>query len=407
MMQRSASMMDTREDLVESPADTLLISQIQMRGLPAPDDAELELALLRADDPEPVSTVALIRAPSADPDEPPSARGDGPLSVGLDVGALVESAAQLRLSLRTRGSEPRELATASLTGIDLGSGMHEGALEVSFGRAATPAAAEPEAGAKGGKGAKGAPKGGKASKAPVEEPKPDAAAPAGGGGGLVLAGWWRLEAALGSLEGQRVPQLALQYFSPAARQTHLARQALWREEMRIELGLPSTGWTASHRHAPAGPAKPSHLLGDAPSREARLEYVREMNSLRVAMSEQAVQRQCAALFDTLSACVTAEQAAAALDALGAFLRLGANLSKVDAAAELDRLANVRLPFERLVRNVWMEGPEVAYDQAKASIRALLTRELAARRAEQRRGEAGTAKFGPLPRVPTYVHDVVA
>ncbi len=42
-------MQDTREDLVESAADALLISQIQVRGLPGPDEVELELALLRAD----------------------------------------------------------------------------------------------------------------------------------------------------------------------------------------------------------------------------------------------------------------------------------------------------------------------------------------------------------------------
>jgi hypothetical protein len=52
-----------------------------------------------------------------------------------------------------------------------------------------------------------------------------------------------------------------------------------------------------------------------------------------------------------------------------YLNKGANLMQIDAEDTLACLRRVSLPFERLVRNVWTEGPEVAYDRYKAGLQA--------------------------------------
>lgn len=77
------------------------------------------------------------------------------------------------------------------------------------------------------------------------------------------------------------------YTGPAARQSVLERQAIWRSEMARELSLDPPAYGASHRFALAAPLKPSHTFGDAPSRAVRLDYVKTMNSLRVTLGEQA------------------------------------------------------------------------------------------------------------------------
>jgi hypothetical protein len=59
-----------------------------------------------------------------------------------------------------------------------------------------------------------------------------------------------------------------------------------------------------------------------------------------------------------------------------------NLPQIDAAATLKLVRRLRLPFERLVRNVWMEGPEVYYDRAKAALEKLLAKEVARRKSLQ-------------------------
>jgi hypothetical protein len=53
-----------------------------------------------------------------------------------------------------------------------------------------------------------------------------------------------------------------------------------------------------------------------------------------------------------------------------------------------------LPFERLVRNVWEEGPEVLYDRQKEVIDKLLSREV------ERRAERARAPPPRAPRPPT-------
>ena len=57
-----------------------------------------------------------------------------------------------------------------------------------------------------------------------------------------------------------------------------------------------------------------------------------------------------------------------------------------------------------MRNVWTEGPEVAYDRYKASLRALLETELETREREAAWAAASKGGFGPKPLVPQLVHD---
>ena len=81
---------------------------------------------------------------------------------------------------------------------------------------------------------------------------------------------------------------------------------------------------------------------------------------------------------------------------------------IDAAALLNKLRRIRLPFELLVRSVWEEGPEVEYDRTKAALEQLLTHEVARRKREAdaaakraleaaQREKAGTASMPPRPR----------
>ena len=64
--------------------------------------------------------------------------------------------------------------------------------------------------------------------------------------------------------------------------------------------------------------------------------------------------------------------------------------QIDAQAMLKQVRNLRLAFERLVRSVWEEGPEVMYDRTKAKLVKMLMRELARRKA---------AKMAPPPPPP--------
>ena len=71
---------------------------------------------------------------------------------------------------------------------------------------------------------------------------------------------------------------------------------------------------------------------------------------------------------------------AALVAIRDFLSQPGTMEQIDAAVVLKQVRGLRLPFERLVRNVWQEGPEVAYDRTKAALQRLLQKEVARRKA---------------------------
>lgn len=402
-------------DEVETPADQLRISQIQIRNLPPDNKDVLEAVLLRGEENAVVCRIPLSRGTSAFC----GACSSKALTVGLDLSALAESTAALKVAIRAVPKEPEEPPAegeeppppaAALGTVPIGispqleKGLVEGPVLVTFEPdAPAPAAVVEEAKkpagkpAKGGKGAKEAPKEAAAEAPPP--PKRDTT--------VEVAGWWRLEAPLPDIAStNRIIPLAMRYTGPAARQSVLERQAIWRSEMARELSLDPPAYGASHRFALAAPLKPSHTFGDAPSRAVRLDYVKTMNSLRVTLGEQAEQRQLDLIFKRLHGCVTAEQAAAALHEMQAFLRRGATLTKVDAEDAAARLGRVRLPFERLVRNVWMAGPEVAYDTAKASLGALLEKEVASRRKEaERAAKQPNEHFFPRQRVPQYAHNL--
>ena len=206
----------------------------------------------------------------------------------------------------------------------------------------------------------------------------DAAAPSG----PRLSCSWRLERTLPSLVEQRSRPLAVRCFAPAAREEVNMRHTRWREEMHHEHGTENPRQGASWRWERAPPQKPSYLKGDLVSRAARNEYVTGMNAQRMLLSAQAVQRDLAALVATLHAAVKAEQATRALHQIMKFLQVrnsaqfcansaqfsdtsslrvqtGANLTQIEADETLAMLDRLFLPFERLVRNVWVEDPRRA------------------------------------------------
>jgi hypothetical protein len=263
-----------------------------------------------------------------------------------------------------------------------------------------------------------------------------------------LSAYSRVSVQLPSLLAERVPPLALKYAVPANRKELLSRQALWREEMcATATGCESPRLGASLRCARAPPVKPAHALGDATPRRVRSEYAAQKNEDRESLSRQAVQRDYDARHAALLACVTAVQAHAQLHAMRAYALTGDNLAMLDAPDALARLRKVnsplerlftvatgrfcrvrgaalttvvsaefaelpsqtsipsflspqaapvtppqvRLPFERLVRNVWSSGPETKFDASKTSLDKLLEAEVEDRATAQ----AAVASMRPV------------
>lgn len=118
----------------------------------------------------------------------------------------------------------------------------------------------------------------------------------------------------------------------------------------------------------------------------------------------ATQVKLGRLMEQLYACVTAQQASEVLGTIRKYLLQGANLQMIEAAEALQQVSSVRLPFERLVRNVWTEGPEVAYDRNKATLQKLLEGELQTRATEAKWAASSAGTYGPKPLVPQLVHD---
>lgn len=220
-----------------------------------------------------------------------------------------------------------------------------------------------------------------------------------------LTGYSRVSVQLPSLLAERMPPLALKYAVPANRKELISRQALWREEMcATAIGCSNSGLGASLRWERAPPVKPVRTLGDATTRRLRSERAVEMNEDRVVLSRQAVQREYDARHAALLTCVTALQAHTQLQCMRAYALTGANLAMLDASDALARLRKVRLPFERLVRNVWSAGPETKFDASKASLDKLLEAEAADRAAaEAAIASTGRVPYGPRMLVPQTMH----
>lgn len=342
------------------------------------------------------STVSVVLLSNEEGSAPlASAELAGSSDVVLSVTATLPSLdGGLQLQVRLPGGEegPVPLCTTDLIALGVGApGVSEGRLlKVPLELAAAPpdaAAAKAPPPAKGKKGA--------AAPAAAE------AAPAAG---CSFSCFWRVEPDFMDVSLQRCHPLAVKYFGSAFRDEARGRQMLWREDLRGERGEDNPGLGATRRYELSAPLKPSYLIGDPTSRAARFGYVFDKTQLSITLGAQTVQVGLARLMEQLFACVTAEQASAVLLEMKRFLNQGANLMQIDAQEALDKLSKLFLPFERLVRNVWTEGPEVAYDRYKASLRALLETELETREREAAWAAASKGGFGPKPLVPQLVHD---
>ena len=371
----------------------LTLSELRLPEEPAPTLLEL---LLGATEGEPLATTTLtVQGKKAVVN---SATVTVP---SLDAGLLM----QVRMTLPAAAAEGEGegegpttsiLCTADLTALGVGksaTGATEGRLHgaaLAAGEGGGGGAPPPEP-AKGGKGA----------------PPPQAAAEPSGES--TLSCFWRTEVDFLDVSLERVAPLAVRYFMDSNRDESRGRQSMWREEManeRSELtgGEANLGLGATRRYDVSAPLKPSYLMGDPTSRAARYGYARDKTALSITLTAQHVQVQLARLVEQLLACVSAEQATDVLFAIRKFLMQGANLMQIDAQELLTLLQKLFLPFERLVRSVWEEGPEVAYDRTKATLIRMMEAEL-----QNREKEAAYASskgtYGPKPLVSQMVHDM--
>ncbi len=149
----------------------------------------------------------------------------------------------------------------------------------------------------------------------------------------------------------RAPRLADRYAVPQNRERLATAHALWRADLCAATNAPTSGGLASdRRYAMPAPVRPNHLLGDASSQASRAAYARDMSALRLELTRQATQRVADALFAKLLGCITSVQANEQLAALREYALAGA-LPLLDARSLVERLGALRLPFERLLRNV--------------------------------------------------------
>jgi len=372
----------------------VVLSQLTLDGLPEPPPGELEVQLLRADEAEPIQRVPLRQE---------KAHGTvmKSITIILSTEDSQEECKEYKLVINAMGAGPEPPEDGVRPDLVVGTALLEGVClreedgdirdDGEYVAAVTlrpPPEAEPAAPAKGkGKGA-----------APKVEETPELPA-------CTIQGWWRQEAALPDMRTQIAPPLALSYAVPANREALLERNSLWREEMCEANGMAHEGTGAHHRWQPAAPVKPSYLKGDISSRQVRSQYIQEKNQDRILLSAQAVQREYDVLVTELLACVTAVQASECLGKMKEFVLSAANLTMIEVDSALKQLNKLHLPFERLVRNVWVEGPEVAYDRTKASLIGILSKEIAARKAEAAYKGDSEEKFGPRELVPSLVHEL--
>ena len=202
----------------------------------------------------------------------------------------------------------------------------------------------------------------------------------------------------------RPPPLALRYTSNAHRDQFNERLDLWVQEMGEVSGVDPTteeddtffraegagrppyfvyrspsSWTHDWVQPPY---IPHHMRGDPQTVATRNAYIAGAAEAKALFRAQAIQVGLDQLKDRLPTCSTAVEAVDALDAVHTYLETADHLAQIDAAATLKSVKRLSLPFERLVRNVWEEGPEVAYDRSKAELEKVLMRELARRRTEK-------------------------
>jgi len=188
---------------------------------------------------------------------------------------------------------------------------------------------------------------------------------------------WRLQRTLPPVLPylKRCQPLAQKYAAPSHREQFASRLDQWCLEMDEVVNKPPNKW--SQPWLP--PYPPHHLLGDPLTQQRRGVAAQAEVELQTQLRAQAVNVRLQTLKEQLPSCVTAQQAVRVLEAIRTFLESGDTMRQIDAPALLRSVRNLRLPFERLVRNVWQEGPEVVYDRSKAALEKLLQREVARRK----------------------------
>ena len=213
---------------------------------------------------------------------------------------------------------------------------------------------------------------------------------------------WRLQRALPPITKFRTRPQALFYSASNDRSEFELRLNTWRRELKenqmtelveVRSHIPDSPWRPlddSVRTIPQSPSKwnqpwrppppPHHLRGDPLTQRLHAKYITDAAEDAARLRSQAVLVQLDRLYGALPICATADRACDAIGSLYDFLQTGDNLVQIDALRLLKKIKGLRLPFERLVRNVWTAGPEVEYDKAKVAITRLLQREVALRKA---------------------------
>jgi len=189
---------------------------------------------------------------------------------------------------------------------------------------------------------------------------------------------------------QRHDRIGITYQSGAYRAENLARRMILNGQ-------------AVERFEPPPPPPGAGMVWDAEALAARSAFLVEKSELSRAFTEQATSREWTRIEQRLVRAKSALEAVAVLHEMRTFLTTDPLRTQIDARAALELLSRVKLPFERLVRNVWVEGPEVQYDRAKAHICSLLEAAIDARDAHEQHVRSGGSE--PRREVEQLVHNL--
>lgn len=160
---------------------------------------------------------------------------------------------------------------------------------------------------------------------------------------------------------------------------------------------------ASNRFEPPLPPLGKGMEWDQHALQRREAHIAEGMHLKRLLSEQATQRAFLDLQRRLRQAETAEAAVVVLEEMK--VALGMLLSRLPQPGGVaDHLASLKLRFERLVRNVWVEGADVHYDRLKAEVCQLLREEDAKRNAVVVE-HVPPAAPRPLRQLPALVDDL--
>lgn len=190
---------------------------------------------------------------------------------------------------------------------------------------------------------------------------------------------------------QRLDRIGIMYGSGANRAESLARRSILNGE-------------AAERFAPPPPPPGAGKIWDPTSLLTRHHFLVEKADLSREFSAQATMRDWMRLEQRWRRSKSALEAVSILQEMLAFLNTDPFITRIDAAASLEMFGKVKLRFERLVRNVWEDGPEVQFDRAKAEVCALLSAEVEERARQQREGWE-PVPFGPRHEVEQLVHNL--